>query len=224
MPTPGGVSGDGVTIAHRPRLMLVTDRALVAPGALLDTVVAAVEGGVDCVQVREKDLPDDALLDLVDAIKRGLADAGMAVPIVLNGRPSVALATGVGLHLPEYDSFPDVVPERWPLWGRSVHGPQTAAAAAGDRPGYLVAGSLFLTGSHPGAPALGIDGLRRIVAAAEGVAVIAIGGISADRVPSAVAAGAVGVAVRSGLLAARSPRQAAQAFRAAVDDALDRHR
>jgi thiamine-phosphate pyrophosphorylase len=202
--------------------MLVTDRALVAPGALVDVVTAAVAGGADLVQVREKDLPDEALLALALAIREAV---GQRAKVVVNSRPAVARAAGVGLHLPEAAPLPptsDGPGEGWPLWGRSVHDPASAAAAVEEGTDYLVAGPLFETTSHPGAPPLGSDGVRRIVVAAGTVPVLAIGGITPDRVAAAVAAGASGVAVRSDVLGAADPQRAAGELRAAIDKALRR--
>jgi thiamine-phosphate diphosphorylase len=199
--------------------MLVTDRTLVMPGALAAAAAAAVAGGVDLVQVREKDLPDAALLDLVRAILLaiGRATTGHA-RVVVNGRPAVARAAETGLHLPE--AAPPPEPEHtWPLWGRSVHDPAGAARAAAEGADYLVAGALFPTSSKPGVQPLGVDGLRRIVAAAGAVPVLAIGGITPARVALAIAAGAAGVAVRSDILGAADPEQAAWALRRALDDA-----
>ena len=98
--------------------MLVTDRRLVPAGALPQIVAAAVRGGVDVVQVREKDLDDDALLALtqeivaaVDAV-HGVGAVGAKARIVVNGRPAVARAAGAGLHLPEADPAPSAAERR----------------------------------------------------------------------------------------------------------------
>jgi len=199
--------------------MLVTDRALVAPGALPEVAAAAVAGGVDLVQVREKDLPEQELLALTRAICRAV---GKRAKVVVNGQPAVARAARAGLHLPGVAPLPDVPVGAWPLWGRSVHDPASAAAATAEGADYLVAGALFATTSHPGAATLGAEGLRRIVAVAGTVPVLAIGGITPQRVAAAIGAGAAGVAVRSDILSAADPERASRKLRAAVDRALPR--
>lgn len=198
---------------RRPWLMLVTDRHLAPACGLVAVVEQAVAGGVDLVQVREKDLPDAELLQLTRAIVR--AAAGRAL-VVVNGRPDVARQAGVGLHLPEAAPHP---PEPPPLWGRSVHGPDQAARAAATRPAYLVAGPVFPTDSKPGARPLGPQGLQAIVRAAAGIPVLAIGGIDPERVAPVLRAGAAGVAVRGAILKADDPRAAARSLRAALDAA-----
>ncbi len=189
-----------------PRLMLVTDRRLVAPGRLVEVVARAVDGGVDTVQVREKDLPDGPLEELLRAICR--ATQGRA-QVVVNGRPELAFALGIGLHLPQ-DAGPGPQPGGLPLWGRSVHSPASARQAAAERPDYLVAGPVFATSSKPQARPLGTAGLRAIVEAAAGLPVLAIGGILPGRLAQVIRAGAAGVAVRGFILQAADPGAAAQ--------------
>lgn len=196
--------------------MLVTDRGLVAPGRLVDAVARAIEGGVDTVQVREKDLPDEPLAELVRAICK--ASAGRA-RVVVNGRPQLARALGVGLHLPEA-AGPGPGAAGFPLWGRSVHSPGSARRAAAEQPDYLVAGPVFPTPSKPQARPLGLGGLREVVEAAGGVPVLAIGGITPGRLQQAVEAGAAGVAVRGYILEAADPLAAAREMVRALDASL----
>ncbi|HEY8485999.1 MAG TPA: thiamine phosphate synthase, partial [Limnochordales bacterium] len=131
----------------RPWLMLVTDRRLVAAGDLVAAVRAAVAAGVDLVQLREKDLDDGSLERLAQAL---LAAVGPWARLLINGRSELALQLGepVGLHLPEHQPLP---PRRPGFWGRSVHSPQAAAAAARQGARYLVAGPVYPTSSKPGA-------------------------------------------------------------------------
>jgi thiamine-phosphate diphosphorylase len=190
--------------------MLVTDRRLTGEDRLLRVVEQAVRGGVEAVQVREKDLPDEPLERLVRAVREAVGDRAQ---VILNDRPHLAQALGTGLHLPE-----DVLrPEGdWPIWGRSVHTAERAALAAAERPHYLIAGPVFATDSKPGHPPLGPAGFRRIVACAGGVPVLAIGGITPPRVPEVVAAGAWGVAVRGAILRAGDPEDAARSLQKAL--------
>ena len=80
-----------------PRLMLVTDRHAVGRRDLMQIVGAAVAGGVDAVQVREKGLPDDEFTALAKRVQRAVQ--GRAA-VLVNGRPGVAKSLGAGLHLP----------------------------------------------------------------------------------------------------------------------------
>lgn len=205
----------GFTLAP-PILMLVTDRRLAGgEGALLRAVAAAVEGGVNAVQMREKDLPPTELSWLVRRLRD--VTAGRALFLV-NGSADVALeAAADGVHLPETAEPP---PTTWTYtWGRSVHSSAAAARALSEGARYLIAGLVFQTRSHPGTAPAGLSLIREIAAFAQ-VPVIGIGGITADNTRDVMQAGAQGVAVISAILASDDPRQAAarlhEALRLAV--------
>jgi len=184
-------------------LCLVTDRRrLVAPGAhdrettrcLLAQARHAAHAGVDLIQVRERDLEAAALAALVTAI----VDAVRSTPVrvVVNDRLDVAVACGAhGVHL-RADSLPVTAARRLAppsfLIGRSVHRIEEVKAAAGAD--YFVAGTVFRSESKPDDHALlGLDGLRAVVRAAD-APVLAIGGVTMDRLAAVSAAGAAGVA------------------------------
>jgi len=196
-----------------PRLLLVTDRHLVGEERLVRVIQAAVRGGAEGVQVREKDLPDEALERLLHRI---LEVVGKSAVVLLNDRPQLARRLGLGLHLPEGSPCPE---GNWPLWGRSVHSPEAAVRAGREHPDYLIAGPVYPTDSKPGGSPLGLEGLGAIVRAAVGIPVLAIGGIRADRVRAVVEAGAWGVAVRGALLRAEDPERAARELREVLEEA-----
>lgn len=199
-----------VSTLPTPALMLVTDRRLAGGhDALLRAVDEAVDGGVDVVQLREKDLPPEALLPLARRLRQ--VTSGRAL-LVVNGPLEVALACDAdGLHLPE--GVADASrPGRPFLVGQSVHSREAAVRAWSACRDYLVAGPVYATPSHPGAAGCG-PALIESVASAVAVPVLAIGGITPERVEEVVRAGARGVAVISAILAAPSPRAAAAALR-----------
>ena len=200
--------------ARVPRLMLVTDRHRSAR-PLPDLVAAAVAGGVDAVQLRESDLPPAELLNLANRLREVVA--GRAA-LLVNGDARLAADLGLGLHLPERglataEARRLLGADRL-LLGRSVHSPAAAAAAAGAD--YLLAGHVFATAAKPDRPPLGLAGLGQIVAATW-APVLAIGGITPDRVAEVMATGATGVAVIGAIAEAPDPERAAAALRQAVD-------
>ncbi|MGE0043738.1 MAG: thiamine phosphate synthase [Vicinamibacterales bacterium] len=187
-----------------PLLLLVTDRLRLAravgagdtdaPSLLLEQVRGAVAAGVDVVQVRERDLESGALAALVGAAV-ALA-AGSRTRVVVNDRADVAIASGAaGVHLRE-DSIPTAAARRLlgagAVVGRSVH--DAAGAEAAGPVSYLLFGAVFETASKPGATPAGTEGLARVVAAAGGRPVLALGGITAANVGTVLRAGAAGVA------------------------------
>jgi thiamine-phosphate pyrophosphorylase len=182
---------------------LVTDRRRLCPDAesfaaaracLVEQARRAAAAGVDLIQVRERDLDSAALAALVAEVVA--VTRGSPTRVVVNDRIDVALAAGAaGVHL-RGDSVPVAVARKLlpapRLVGRSVHRAAEASAAAGAD--YLIAGTVFSSPSKPGAVELiGIDGLRAIVRATT-VPVLAIGGITPDRIAAVLDAGAAGIA------------------------------
>ncbi|MEB2345916.1 MAG: thiamine phosphate synthase [Deltaproteobacteria bacterium] len=189
-------------------------------------IAAAVAGGADWVQLRERALPAGALLawaDEVTVAARAAAGAGArAVKILVNRRVDVALATEAdGVHL----GFDAMAPGparallgAGRLVGVSAHAPGELAGAAAEGADYAHLAPIFAPFSKPPErPALGLAALG--AARASGLPVLAQGGIDAARARAAVHAGAAGVAVTGAVLGAPDPRAAAAALRAALDAA-----
>ena len=129
--------------------------------------------------------------------------------VLVSGRPDIAAATGAhGVQLGAGDLTPAdarrVLLHGW--IGRSVHSLDEARAAVEEGADFLVVGSIYETPSHPGRAAVGTGLLRE--AARLGRPVIAIGGITPERVPELKAAGAYGVAAIGALWQADDPAAA----------------
>lgn len=193
-----------------PLLCLVTDRTLCGADELAATVEAAVSGGVDAVQLRERDLPAGELLKLALSLRR-VTLGGAA--LIINDRLDVALAAQAdGLHLPEASiSVTDaraVGPPQLML-SKAVHDPAGAAAADAEGADMLVLGTVFDTASKPGAAAGGLSLVREVTRGVR-APVLAIGGISAANAGGVIDAGASGVAVISAIMSAADPEAAAR--------------
>ncbi len=138
------------------------------------------------------------------------------VRLFVNDRLDVALAVPcAGVQL-GHGSLPvDAARALNPLWwiGRSVHDLAETEAARTEGPDYLVVGPVFDTASHPGRAALGLKGLQAIAAAAGELPVIAIGGITVERVPEVRSSGAYGVAAIRALWDDADPAAAARRMR-----------
>jgi thiamine-phosphate pyrophosphorylase len=188
--------------------MLVTDRRETRGRDLVDVIEAAVTGGVGLVQVRERDLPEAEVADLVRRLLERLR--GSAARLVVNGHAAVARALGVGLHLPA--AAPPPAPPRPLLCGRAVHDDGEARRALAEGVSYAVIGPVFPTGSKPGHPGAGLDALARLARIVAPAPAFAIGGLTPERAALVRGAGAHGVAVRSAILGAPDPAGAARAF------------
>jgi len=202
-------------LGEPPLLMLVTDRRR-SRLPLTEAVGRAVAGGVDLVQVREKDLPAADLLGLVKALREVVAGRAR---LLVNDRVDVALAAGAdGVHLPEKGLPPRAArqllgPDR--ILGRSAHDPAGLDWAALD---YLLVGTVFASPSHPGLQAAGTERVKEF-AGRSPIPVLGIGGITAANCAEVLAAGAVGVAVISAVLDSDDPEGAARRLKAALQAA-----
>jgi thiamine biosynthesis protein ThiS len=194
-----------------PRLLLVTDLTRTRL-PLLEVVAEAVAGGVDAIYLRHLQPGDDwaaTLMDIRECVPPG-------VPLMVPGEPPQGIP-GVGRHLREHDPLPEPASPGAPYpLSRSVHSPGEATLSG--LVSYVIAGHVFPSASKPGREPLGLDGLARVVAASP-VPLVAIGGITAERVPAIKAAGAQGVAVIGAICEAHDPRAAARDLREAVDAA-----
>jgi thiamine-phosphate pyrophosphorylase len=195
------------------RLYLVCDAR---PRAFLE---AALRGGVDVVQLRDKALDDGGLVAAAAAF-RAAADAHGAL-FVLNDRPDlVAACRADGVHIGQDDGAAAaaraaVGPER--IVGRSTHAPAQAAAADADPDvDYLAVGPVHATPTKPGRPAAGLDYVDW-AAAHVGKPWFAIGGLEASNVEAVTARGARRIVVVRAIAAAADPEAAARALRAALE-------
>ena len=199
-----------------PCLMLVTGRSLCGGAdGLAAAVEAAVGGGVDAVQLREKDLTPDELLPLAGRLRE--ITLGRAL-LLVNGPLDVALAAAAdGLHLPE--AAPPVErPRPGFLVGRSVHSVEGARRAEAEGADYLIAGPVYQTRSHPNARPTGVSLIEEITSRMP-IPVLAIGGLTAGRADEVVCAGASGIAVISAILTKGDRRAAVGQLRSALESA-----
>jgi len=195
------------------RLYLVCDAR---PRAFLH---AALRGGADLIQLRDKTL-DDAGLIAAARDFRAAADAHGAL-FILNDRPDLVEACDAdGVHVGQDDGTPaaaraHVGPER--IVGRSTHAPAQADAADADPDvDYLAVGPVHATPTKPGRPAAGLD---YVAYAARGVGKpwFAIGGLDPVTLPAVVERGARRAVVVRAITEAEDPERAAAELRAALE-------
>lgn len=196
------------------RLYLVTDQALSRGRTLPDVVAAAVQGGVTCVQLREKDLSTRDFLAQALALKALLGPRG--IPLVINDRVDVALACGAeGVHLGQSDMPPDEARRLLPpqvFIGWSVETPEDIKRSALLPVDYLGVSPVFATPTKTDTKApWGLSGLRSIRALTE-LPLVAIGGIQLNNAAQVMTAGADGLAVVSAICSADDPAAAARAM------------
>ena len=209
---------DGDRIRHRlaaARLYLCTgDRP-----DLAEFADAALAGGVDIVQLRQKGMEAAAELAALEVLADACARHGALLSV--NDRADVALAAGADiLHLGQDD-----LPVAWArkilgddvVIGRSTHDlAQAGAAAIEDGVDYFCTGPCWPTPTKPGRPAPGLDLVRTTATARPARPWFAIGGIDETRLPEVLAAGASRVVVVRAITEAADPKAAAERLAAAL--------
>jgi thiamine-phosphate pyrophosphorylase len=195
-------------------LYLITDPAMCAERGLIETVTAAVRGGVTMVQLRDKHATDAELIAQAKALKGALAGSG--VPLIINDRLEVALAADAdGLHIGQSDG--DAAAARAALGpeailGLSINTHEQLARADNELLDYVGLGPVFATPSKKDHETpLGFEGLAAL-ASATSLPAVAIGGLQAQHMKPVREAGARGLAVISAICAAPAPQAAAQRF------------
>lgn len=193
--------------AREARLYLVTG----ARPDLAAFLEAAVRGGVDIVQVREKALPDGELLRVLEEARAVTRELGL--PLVVNDRPDLAVLVGADYVHVGQDDLPLPAVRRFGIpAGLSTHSREELARAEAD---YVAVGPVFATPTKPGRPAVGLELVGHAAAHAP-APWFAIGGIDRTNVADVVAAGARRIAVVRAIGDADDPEAAARELRGAL--------
>ena len=204
-------------------LYLVTDRSLSLGRATADIVREAVQGGVTCVQLREKLSSTRVFIDEARTLKKLLAEVAADIPLIINDRLDVALAAGAdGVHLGQND-MPIADARRLVgtslLIGISAESVADAIRAEKEGADYIGISPVYVTSTKTDTgPPLGLEGVRTIRAAVS-VPLIGIGGINYENASEVIRAGADGVAVVSAIVSAFSPRAAASFLKNRIQSA-----
>jgi thiamine-phosphate pyrophosphorylase len=194
-------------------LCLITDRRA-TDRPLAPVVEECLEAGLRAVQLREKDLGVRDLLELAGALRSATDRHGAR--LLVNDRADVALAVGAAGVQRTYASLPVAALRRAcgpaMVIGASVHDLAEAADAESAGADFVVFGPVYDTPSKRAfGPPQGLDALAAVAEALE-VPVIAVGGITPERVPEVLARGASGVAVIGAILRAPRPGDVTRAL------------
>jgi thiamine-phosphate pyrophosphorylase len=185
----------------------------------LATFIAdCVAGGVDVVQLRDKELEARPLLARAAVAAAVCRDLG--VPFILNDRPDLALEVGAdGVHVGQ-DDAPVSLARRIigpdAIVGLSTHGPADLEGAATEDVTYISAGPVEATPTKPGRPGTGLGYVTQ-ASARSSVPVFVTGGVTPETIPALTRAGVRHFVVVRYLTGASDARRAAQALRRAID-------
>jgi thiamine-phosphate pyrophosphorylase len=199
-------SSPGPLLADK-KLYLVTPVRADLP----DFLDAALRGGVDVVQIRDRSVPDGALLEAIARAR--IVTQSHGAPLGVNDRPDIAVLAGADfVHVGQDDIPVDAVRSFGLPVGLSTHAPGEIDAATAD---YIGVGPVYSTPTKEGRPAVGLE-LVRYAAANAKQPWFAIGGIDGSNADEVVAAGARRVAVVRAIGDAEDPERAAAELRAAL--------
>jgi thiamine-phosphate pyrophosphorylase len=200
---------------------LVTDEGLSAGRSTVEVVEAAIRGGVDVVQLREKAASANERYELGRELRELTREAG--APLVVNDRVDLAAALEAdSVHLGDDDLPVSVARGQLgaeAIIGRSVSTPEAARRAEEAGADYLGVGAVFATDSKDDVPpeeqAIGLDRIRAVREATD-LPFVGIGGVTPDNAADVVEAGADGVAVISAITGADDPEAATRELAGAV--------
>lgn len=183
-------------------LYAVTDRAWVGEKSLYEQVEAALKGGATCVQLREKELDEEAFLS--EAMKLSALCKEYGVSFFINDNVEIAIKCGAdGIHVGQDDMNASLVRARVGnnmMIGVSVHSVEEALEAVKNGADYLGVGAMFPTSTKTDADVLPLETLRDICNAVD-IPVVAIGGIGKSKISMLAGTGVSGVALVSAIFA-----------------------
>jgi thiamine-phosphate pyrophosphorylase len=188
----------------------------------LAIVHAALEGGVDVIQLRKKGMTMGEQYRLARDL-RDLTRSYRAL-LIINDHADLAIATGAdGVHLGQ-DDLPPAAVRGLPgfdgrIIGKSTHSLEQALEAVAEGADYLGIGPVHATPTKAGRPAVGLQLVRQVAAAIQ-LPFVAIGGIGPENVREVVEAGAVAVAVVRSVYDSSDPAGAARRLREIVETGL----
>ena len=196
------------------RTYLVTQESLSDGRTTPEIVSATIEGGIDVVQLREKDRESRERYELGLELRDLTAEAG--VPLIVNDRVDLARAIDAdGVHVGQSDLPVSVARELLgpdAIVGCSAWTPELAREAERDGADYLGVGAVYSTSSKtvdPEKDGIGPEGVAAVVDSVS-IPVVGIGGITRDNAASVIEAGAVGVSVISEITRAEDPTAATE--------------
>lgn len=201
------------------RLYLVTDEHACMGRDLIDVTEQAVKGGVDIVQLREKNLPQEMFLQKAFRLKNMLDR--YQVPLIINDNLTIAMAcSAAGIHVGNSDMSPETIHKLWPgcpMIGYSLEDESHIDNNAAQHADYLGISPVFQTPTKTNTIIeWGLAGIKKIRSMTT-KPLVAIGGIKKENARDVIRAGADCLAIVSAICSANDPAHAAETFRNEIE-------
>ena len=194
-------------------LYVITDKKLIPRDSFASAVEEAIRGGASVVQLREKDTPEDEIIEIGKSLLKVTSEYG--VPLIINDSAELAREIGAdGVHLGEDD--PDVAHARDVLGrdriiGVSCYGKiERGINAERDGADYVAFGTPYFTPTKPERTPTSFDVLREAVKRIKSIPVFAIGGITSENAEEVLETGVDGIAVITSVFGTPDPEGAAR--------------
>lgn len=204
-----GLDLRGAHLEGRDLYLLVTEH--LCHGDILETTIAAIDGGVQIVQLREKDLPQSHILERARQL-RDITEQRDTL-LIINDSVEIAFLSGAdGVHLGQQDIAPHEARRilgPGAIIGLSTHGPDQAAVAASSGADYIGVGPIYETATKRHRQAVGIEYIQQAREVCE-LPGYAIGHVDSDTIDEVLAAGAERIAVCTGIISQPDPAAAAR--------------
>ena len=163
---------------------------------MIESIQAAIDGGVNMVQIRQKNANYEELSEFTNMVI-GLVKS--TILIMVNSETPVNIQGVSGTHFPE--NIDSKTPQPWPqnkIYGQSVHSVISAKRAEINKVNYVIAGTIFPSNSHPNSLISGTK-LIRDISREISIPVLGVGGITQNNAMQVIESGASGIAVISSI-------------------------
>lgn len=208
------INGTKCNLNNDKKLYLVTNSdKFASEDEFLDAVASALQGGVDILQLREKNMPAKKILELGKKLKQLCSEYGAT--FIVNDRIDIAaILDADGVHLGQDDldvkSAREILGDKC-IVGVSTHAPEQALKAVEDGADYIGVGPVFATPTKEGRIPVGLDYVKWVSENID-LPAFAIGGIDEENIDEVINAGAKRVAVVRAIINAKSPQDVAEKF------------
>lgn len=185
------------------RLYGILDMGYVELSETTRVATEMLEGGVEILQLRAKDYEPEQILEL--ALPLVSICKSFGVPLIINDHPEVVVKSGAdGLHVGQDDIHVEkarklIGPGK--IVGLSTHSPLQAKTALDEKPDYIGFGPLFSTPTKPDYISIGTSRIKEVHDLVN-LPIFCIGGIKLENLPEVLSAGAMRIAIVSGILKA----------------------
>ena len=205
--------------SENPVLCLIVDYSYIHDIKFESNINAAIDGGVDVVQLRDKDIPYEDFLLIGEKLK-DIIDGKVLFAVNSNVMVANDLEADI-IHLPEIADNVNIIKQIYKekfIVGKSVHSTHSAKNAVSEGVDYVTIGTIFDSNSKPGGLISGLD-LIELTAQEIEIPILAIGGIDASNAGSVITAGASGVTVISAITRKADQKSAALNIKSSMNSA-----